>query len=135
MQQALGSIPLFASINCSFPQDWILTSAPSTNWASIVISADGSNLVAALSGGGMFASRDSGISWVQTTAPSNNWSRVASSADGVNLENCSRSKRRWNLDAANHAYSVVDGHSVHSRRASLTADSYSALISGFDEFG
>src|SRR3954468_9618178 len=85
IRYALGSIVLFASIHCSFPQDWILTSAPITNWASIVMSADGSNLVAAISGGGMFAARDSGLSWVQTTAPSNGWSHIVSSADCVNL--------------------------------------------------
>src|SRR5262245_52786619 len=48
---------LFATGRPAFGQVWIQTSAPSTNWASIASSADGTKFVAANYGGGIYISR------------------------------------------------------------------------------
>ncbi len=67
-------------------------SAPSTNWACVASSADGSHLVAASGPGGLggwagaiYISTDSGVTWTRTSAPGENWSCIASSADGTKL--------------------------------------------------
>jgi hypothetical protein len=69
----------------SSAQEWTATSAPVTNWSSVASSADGSKLVAAVNGGLIYTSTNSGSTWVATSAPTNLWWRVASSADGARL--------------------------------------------------
>ena len=66
-------------------QEWTATSAPVTNWSSVASSADGSKLVAAVNGGLIYTSTNSGSTWVATSAPANSWGCVASSADGTRL--------------------------------------------------
>lgn len=66
-------------------QNWTLTGAPKTNWSAIAVSADGSKIVAAASGGLIYRSTDAGTNWFPTSAPSNAWASVASSADGSRL--------------------------------------------------
>jgi len=51
----------------------------------VASSSDGANLVAAISGGAIYMSSDSGATWTQTGAPSANWSSVASSSNGTKL--------------------------------------------------
>ncbi len=76
----------FLGIQLALAQTWTQTSAPTNNWSSVASSADGSKLVAAVSGGGIYTSSDSGNTWVpNNNAPSNNWASVASSADGSKL--------------------------------------------------
>jgi hypothetical protein len=66
-------------------QNWLQTTAPSTNWQAVASSADGAKLVAVVNGGLIYISADSGANWSTTTAPATNWSSVASSADGGTL--------------------------------------------------
>jgi len=66
-------------------QTWLQTLAPTNNWRSVASSADGTKLVAAVNGGSIYTSSDSGNSWSPTSAPSNYWASVASSADGTRL--------------------------------------------------
>jgi hypothetical protein len=61
------------------------TSAGSKNWISVASSADGSKLVAAIYGGGIYTSANAGSTWQLISAPTANWYAVASSADGVKL--------------------------------------------------
>jgi hypothetical protein len=61
------------------------TNAPNAVWCSVVFSADGSKLTAAVAGGGIYQSPDAGLSWTPTGAPSNYWVSVTSSADGNKL--------------------------------------------------
>jgi len=74
-----------------FAQTWIPTSAPTTNWAGVASSADGSKLAAVVARdnqgnpGPIYTSVDSGATWTQTSAPLMNWTCVASSADGTKL--------------------------------------------------
>ena len=49
---------------------------------AVASSADGNNLVAASTQGGIFTSTNGGAAWGPTTAPSQEWVTVASSADG-----------------------------------------------------
>ena len=65
---------------------WGMTSAPGTNWITVVCSADGRTIVAAVYEGPVYISTDSGATWTQTVAPiSSSSSSVASSADGTKL--------------------------------------------------
>lgn len=61
-----------------------LAHGPSTNWSALASSTDGIRLVAAVSGGFLYTSSDSGSTWTPRGI-STNWFAVASSADGVNL--------------------------------------------------
>jgi hypothetical protein len=56
----------------------------SRNWYSVASSADGTKLVAVVSGGYIWTSGDSGANWTQRGS-SQNWYSVASSADGTKL--------------------------------------------------
>jgi hypothetical protein len=63
-----------------------MTSATQTIWSAVASSADGVTLLAAVSGGQVYASSNSGTNWtVVTNLPSAAWDYVASSADGVRL--------------------------------------------------
>jgi hypothetical protein len=90
---------LIAAVGCcansASAQNWVQTSAPSTNWQSIASSADGTKLVAiyyANASGkfNFYASTNSGIAWQNATnkpfiGQNLSWSSVASSADGNKL--------------------------------------------------
>ena len=69
----------------AFAQSWTPTSAPSTNWQAVASSADGIQFVAAVNGGPIYTSADSGATWQTTSAPNDYWAAVASSADGSKL--------------------------------------------------
>lgn len=69
----------------AWAQAWQPTGAPGANWAAIVSSTNGNNLVAAVYQGGVYSSTNSGNSWVLTAAPSLPWQSVAGSADGLKL--------------------------------------------------
>lgn len=89
-------------VDFAFAQTWVQTSAPSTNWSGVAMSADGKRLVAVASPGGIFISTNSGVAWTQATnapvtLPSSpftpfQWSSVASSADGKKLVAASDSR-------------------------------------------
>src|SRR5438874_1898424 len=66
-------------------QSWAQTSAPVTNWSAIACSADGRKVVAAVYGGPIYSSTDSGATWASTTAPVTNWQALVSSAEGRRL--------------------------------------------------
>jgi hypothetical protein len=78
-----------STINVAFTQTWTTNGAPSQYWNAIASSADGTKLVAAVYGGGVYTSTNSGVTWSLTSAPSNGlagaWESVASSADGSKL--------------------------------------------------
>lgn len=64
------------------------SNAPPLNWFALAASADGSKLVAAVYGGQIYTSSDSGATWTQRTAglpASAAWTAVASSSDGSKL--------------------------------------------------
>ena len=76
---------LFTAVNPVSAQIWTLTSAPTKTWSSVVSSADGSELVAAVNSGRIYTSTNSGATWTQTSAANASWTCVASSADGSEL--------------------------------------------------
>jgi hypothetical protein len=69
---ALG---ILGAAHFAFAQTWTQTSAPSNNWVSVAMSADGRRLAAVANytggtaGGGIFISTNSGATWVATSAP------------------------------------------------------------------
>src|SRR5260370_12980395 len=74
---------LLLAKNCApaFAQNW-RPNLPATNWQAVACSADGTKLIAAVSGGLIYTSTNSGNSWTPGAAPVTNWASVASSADG-----------------------------------------------------
>jgi hypothetical protein len=84
---ALGAVlgGLSAAVSPSPAQNWTRTSAPITNWSCVASSADGTRLVAAVNGGLIYTSTDSGATWMATSAPGSNWASLACSADGSKL--------------------------------------------------
>jgi hypothetical protein len=54
-------------------------------WSSVAMSADGTHLAAAVNGGGIYTSTNSGFTWSVTDAPNTNWSALALSSDGYTL--------------------------------------------------
>jgi hypothetical protein len=68
-----------------FAQSWTPTSAPTKTWQALAMSADGSRLVAAVSGGGIYTSTNSGATWHSNNAPVLSWDALTSSADGTRL--------------------------------------------------
>ena len=55
------------------------------NWSATASSADGSHLAAAVNGGLIYLSTNSGTTWFNPDVPSTNWSALAMSADGSEL--------------------------------------------------
>jgi hypothetical protein len=55
------------------------------HWAAISSSADGVRLAAAVNGGGIYTSTNSGFTWSVSGAPNTNWSALALSSDGYTL--------------------------------------------------
>jgi hypothetical protein len=55
------------------------------SWSAVASSADGSHLAAAVNGGLIYISTNSGTTWFATSAPSTNWSALVMSADGSQL--------------------------------------------------
>jgi len=76
---------LLSVVNCLFAEQWTQTDAPALPWWGVAISADGGQLAAVNSDGGIYTSTNSGRIWTQKDAPSNNWGCIASSADGWKL--------------------------------------------------
>ena len=79
-QSVLGDLLTYNNVN------WNQSSAASANWEAIASSADGSRLVAAVLGGGVWTSHDYGSTWTAaSTLTGAQWRTVASSADGTHL--------------------------------------------------
>lgn len=67
-------------------QNWIAQGAPLEGWISVSVSADGSRMIAASPGDGLYISTNSGVTWQATSAPTtNNWYGTACSADGTKM--------------------------------------------------
>jgi hypothetical protein len=60
----------------------MLTSAPLAGWNASAASADGKKLFAAMFGGQIYSSTNSGATWAPTTAPIADWYAVGASTDG-----------------------------------------------------
>jgi len=81
---ATTGLSIYVSTNSGMT--WI--PASNGSFVSVACSADGTKLVSADSGGGIYTSADSGFDWVTNNAPTGfewNWQCVASSADGGKL--------------------------------------------------
>jgi hypothetical protein len=88
---------------------WIATDAPVTNWSALTMSADGSQLVAAVNDGPLYTSSDSGATWNAANVPASDWSAVAVSANGAEL------------------VAVVDGGAIYTQQSSLQPATAPAL--------
>jgi photosystem II stability/assembly factor-like uncharacterized protein len=90
------------------------------DWQSVASSADGTKLVAAVTGGQIYTSTDSGANW--TPLESNrNWRSVASSADGTKLVA---------LERAGPIYTLATGSQVQTATGTnggIAGDRYEAI--------
>ena len=64
---------------------WAVSAATVQNWVGMAASADGTKMAAAIFGGGIYTSLDSGRTWGATAAISRQYTAIASSADGSKL--------------------------------------------------
>jgi hypothetical protein len=79
-QSVLGNFSSFAE------SSWTPSGASSPqNWDSIASSSDGSKLIAAVYGGGIYVSVDSGVTWTETNSTAGSWRSVACSSNGSKL--------------------------------------------------
>jgi len=103
---------MFGSRAQATPGDYTVThgiKGDKMSWSSIATSADGTKLAAAVQGGYIYTSIDSGVTWTPSTAGgSQQWQSIASSADGTKLAAVVysgfiyTSSDRWShLDSAN----------------------------------
>ena len=63
----------------------VVVTNTSQNWSSVAVSADASHLAAAVNGGPIYLSTNSGAAWFASSAPNENWSAIAMSSDGSQL--------------------------------------------------
>ena len=64
---------------------WKQTSAPIAAWQCVASSADGRTLAAAIKGGGIYTSTNSGVDWRSNTVPSGAWRSITCSTNGSRL--------------------------------------------------
>ena len=64
---------------------WTETSAPITNWWTVAVSANGSELAAGVEYGLIYVSTNFGLTWTPTSAPTSDWQSISVSADGSRL--------------------------------------------------
>jgi hypothetical protein len=127
------------------------------SWRAITCSSDGNNLAAAVYGGYIYSSTDTGVSWVQKTSTGlQNWSDITSSSDGTKIaatvENGSiwttadsqntwteriRPYQNWrtitsSFDGTNIAAAAYNGNIYTSKNIYTRYPYYSINISGLD---
>jgi hypothetical protein len=79
----VGIFGLIAAIDPARAQTWTPTSAPLNFWEFVACSADCSKIiVAAVNGGPVLVSTNSGAAWITNTLPNLDWDSVATTADG-----------------------------------------------------
>jgi len=64
---------------------WLEASAPITNWWTVAMSANGSEIIAGVGYGLIYISTNFGAAWTATSAPTSGWQSVAVSADGSKI--------------------------------------------------
>ncbi len=78
---------LAGNLSSSVGQSWTASGPGNANWTAIACSADGTKMAAAISGGYIYTSTNSGSTWTNQSGSSGaaDWSALASSADGTHL--------------------------------------------------
>lgn len=79
---AVSNINVSASDSITFGVEIVNARQP---WSAVASSADGTRLFAAVNGGSIYISTNSGVIWSAASAPATNWLALASSADGATL--------------------------------------------------
>ena len=83
-----ASQQIFAgNLSGSVGQSWTASGPGTADWSAIACSADGTKIAAAISGGYIYVSTNSGSTWTNQSGNSGAayWSALASSADGTHL--------------------------------------------------
>jgi len=76
---------LFQAMSTGSAQTWFQTRASTQIWTGIAQSKDGHKQVAVANDGGIYISKNFGISWRKVSVPNEPWEAVATSADGSKL--------------------------------------------------
>lgn len=82
---ALVASAFLVTAHSAVSQTWVSNSVPVLQWSAVASSADAKRLEAAVYGGPVYCSTNSGATWATNNAPASNWISVASSADGMRL--------------------------------------------------
>ena len=86
LSKGCSTLASLLMVNFAVAQNWMPTSAPTTNWQALACSADGKKLAGAVGYSGLiYISADSGTNWTPSSAPATNWQDIAASADGGKL--------------------------------------------------
>lgn len=138
----------FITAQCALSQAWVSNTVPSLQWSSVASSADGSHLQAAVNGGPIYSSTNSGATWATNNAPASNWVSVASSADGIKLAaaiggnakggiyTSTNAGATWKLSGANNSVSwrqvvsSADGTRLFAATAASPGNCYYSTNSG-----
>lgn len=102
-----------------------LTNAGSRYWSALASSADGTKVAAAVLGGYIYTSTDSGGTWTQRTgAGSRGWISIASSSDGTKLVAATYNN--------SYIYTSSDSGSNWTERTSAGDDRWASVASSAD---
>jgi hypothetical protein len=109
---------------------WLLTGAPVGTWYAIASSSDGTKLLAAISGGAIYFSADSGATWTTTYSLSTSWRSVACSSDGSKLIAAAYGGNIYTNSGNGWAAIGGNGANWTSVAASSDGNKLAAIISG-----
>ena len=96
------------------PADWQFQSF---QWADVAVDASGTHFVAAVYGGHVWTSNDTGVTWTQAPTPEALWMFVASSANGTTLAAVNQGN---DTSALNSVFVSVDGGATWTERSPPT---------------
>lgn len=116
------------NLSSGLGQSWKASGPGTANWSAIASSADGTKLVAAINGGNIYTSANSGANWT-ARASSQNWSSIASSSAGTRLV-AAAGYTIYNVSATGQIYTSTDSGSNWTARASTLA--WSSVASSSD---
>ena len=121
---------LSSAWDIAFAQTWVRTSAPNENYSQIVVSPDGSKLVAIASANpDVFTSTNSGVSWVTTNLTGAG--PIVSSADGSRWALAAGDLDVWVSTNSGIVWKPTGGGGGNVRSVALSADGNIIVANSF----
>ncbi len=98
------------------------TSVGSSSFQAVTASSDGTKVTAAVAGGYIYNSSDSGITWATSSAPAANWNVLADSSDGTKVF-------AGIFSASNYLYTSSDSGSTWTAQTGTGSHNWLAIAS------